>query len=176
MVRLGTGLWAGIWLLILRARLWLLRTWLTILRHLLARIWLARLRTAVGWLWLVLRTWLHRLRSRIWLATREWSDWCWTGSRLRLLCGLSGLSGLSILGSDGQHLRRVLLNFALQFFEFLVHNILIIRKVRFQPLEGALVIIGIDKLFEFVELFVAHLVGQTDTDIHLQFFINLAQE
>ena len=87
---------------------------------------------------------------------------------------LRGLRGLRCLGlAAGQDLGRRLGDFGLQLVEFLLDDILIIGKVRFQPLESAGVVLGLEVLLEFIELLVGHLIGQTNTDAHFQRFVDV---
>lgn len=84
----------------------------------------------------------------------------------------SGLIGLCA----GQDLRRDRADLGFQLFEFLVDDGFVIREILLEPLESTLVIIGVDKFFESVELLIAHLVGQAHADIHLKFLVYLTQQ
>jgi hypothetical protein len=101
---------------------------------------------------------IGRLRSRSWSLSL---------SSLPLACRCL---------AAGQNLRSRLGNLAFQFVEFLLDDFLVVGKVRFQPLEGAGVILGLEVFLEFIELLVGHLVGQTDTDAHFQRFVDMFEE
>lgn len=94
--------------------------------------------------------------------------------RLTLRLRLRWLSRWLTLARAGrQNLRRRLGDFGLQFIEFLLDDILIIREIGLQPLKRAGVILGLEVAFEFVELLVAHLIGQADADTHLERLVNM---
>lgn len=78
--------------------------------------------------------------------------------------------------AGGQDLRRSLGNFGLQLIKFLLNDLFVIRKVGFQPFESTGVIFGFKILFELIKLLVAHLICQTDTDTHLERFVDVFQE
>jgi len=65
-------------------------------------------------------------------------------------------------------LRCGLRHFGFKLIELLLHDFFVIRKVGFQPLEGAGVIFGLEVALKFVQLLVAHLISQADADAHLK--------
>jgi hypothetical protein len=59
----------------------------------------------------------------------------------------------------GQNLGCSLSDFSLEFVELLLDDLLVIREVGLQPLEGAGIILGFEVFFEFVKLLISHLIG-----------------
>lgn len=68
-------------------------------------------------------------------------------------------------------LRGHLLDLHLQLFEYVVHYLLVVRQVGFEPAQR-LVLVSIptfiDKFLELGQLLVGHLVGQVSTNAQLQ--------
>ncbi len=79
----------------------------------------------------------------------------------------------------GSHnLCRHLLDFTLQGFEDIIHDLLVVRQVGFEPLQClslAGVTAAIDKLFELLELLVSHLVGQLRTDTQFERVVDVLE-
>ncbi len=84
---------------------------------------------------------------------------------------IGGLCGRSL-----DDMRSHRLDFNLQPLELFGDDILVIRKITFQPLEGALFIVAADELLEFRHLGFAHALGQTRTHAHLQRLVHVFQE
>jgi len=64
----------------------------------------------------------------------------------------------------------------LKLVEFLLYDIFIIRKVRFQPLESTGVVLSLEVTLELVELLVGHLVCQPYSNPHFQRLINMFEK
>lgn len=169
------GILRWLWRLVLRLLHWLWSGWrllglagiAKLLRIGLRRIaglrggsvrLLLRLRSGLG-LWLYWWSGLGLLNWLLWLGT-GWS--------------LSGLGSGLLAG--GQNLRSGLSDFGFELIEFLLDDFLVIREVGFQPFESAGIVFGFKIALEFIELLIAHLVSQADTDSHLQRFVNMLQK
>jgi hypothetical protein len=58
-----------------------------------------------------------------------------------------------------QDLWCALCDLSLELIEFLLDDLLVVRKVSFEPLESTGVILGFEVFLELIELLVRHLVG-----------------
>ena len=86
-----------------------------------------------------------------------------------LMLGLGGLAG-------SQDLRRRLGDFGLEFVEFLLDYLLIVREISLQPFESTGVILGLEVTLELIKLFIGHLVSQANTNAHLKRFVDVLKE
>lgn len=78
--------------------------------------------------------------------------------------------------AGSQNLGRGLGHFAFQLIKFLLYDVLIVGKVRFQPLECTGVVLSLEILLKLIQLLVGHLVGQPDTDTHFERLVNVLKE
>lgn len=80
-----------------------------------------------------------------------------------------GLAGGEDVGSHG-------LDFAFKLFKLLGNNFFVVREVTLQPVEGALLIIAVNKLFELRHLLVAHAFSQACTDAHFKRLVHVLEK
>ena len=75
-------------------------------------------------------------------------------------------------------LRRNFLNLELELLKYIVHDLLVVRQVGFEPLQ-CLCLVGvtafIDEFLEFFELLVGHLVGQIGAHTKFQRLVNVLE-
>jgi len=89
--------------------------------------------------------------------------------RLGWWTGLGGLAASQDLGCR-------LGDLSLELIEFLLDDFFVIGKVGLEPFEGTSVILSLKIALKLVQLIIAHLISQTDTDPHLKRFIDMLEQ